>query len=82
MRYGFMVAGMVLLAVSAWFVIAGFSIDTTVSGADGTNIANLQLMHLQLTDVVIGVAAGIASCVLFVGAAIVAAIEDATAAQK
>lgn len=83
MRYTLAIFAFGLLVIAVWFLFAGFNIETTVSGSQGLalpegmqGISNLQLMHLQLVDMVIGLVAGLGACVFFVGSAIVAAIQD------
>jgi uncharacterized membrane protein len=84
MRFFLSFSAAILLMVATWFLYTGFSIETTVpaspeaseilsAGAQG--ISNLQLMHIQLIDIIIGLVAGLGSCVLYSAAAIVAAIE-------
>jgi hypothetical protein len=72
----------ILLMVATWFLYAGFSMETTVPASDASEflngaqgVSNLQLMHIQLIDVVIGVTAGLGSCILYVGSAIVTALR-------
>jgi hypothetical protein len=84
MRQTLALFSFIMVMVAAWFIFAGFSIETTVSAPAGLEtlqgtqgVANLQLMHLQLLDVIIGVVSGLAACVLFAGSAIVGAIENA-----
>lgn len=83
MRYTLSVPAFVLMLVAGWFMFAGFSVETTLPSNDPTigalgvqGISNLQLMHIQLLDFVTGLVAGLASAVLFAGAAIVAAVQD------
>jgi hypothetical protein len=79
-RHALAIWSLVLVCVSAWFFFVGFSIDTTVptdtplaGGMQG--ISNLQLMHIQLLDIVIGCVSGLGACVMFAGAMIVSAVQ-------
>ena len=89
MRQTLALFSFVMVMVAAWFIFAGFSIETTVSTPAGLEtleetrgVANLQLMHLQLLDVIIGVVSGLAACVLFAGSAIVGALGNAAGVQS
>ena len=59
--------------VAGWFLYAGLSAGVTVATEAG-EIANLQLMHVQATNIAIGIGASVVSAILAVGAAIVSAI--------
>ena len=82
MRTALNVWAFVLILVAAWFIYAGFSMDVTVANTStdvlggSQNVANLELMHIQLLDVIIGVVSALGACVMFAAAAIVAAIEN------
>jgi hypothetical protein len=74
--------GAVLLFTCLGFLMVGLSIETTIPAEAGTTlptgmqgISNLQLMHVQLLDVIIGCVSGLGACVLLAGAAVVTAIE-------
>jgi hypothetical protein len=82
MRYALSIPAFLLLVGAAWFLFAGLTIDTTVPTSEpafGGGIANLQLMHIQMLDIVIGLVSGLTSAVLFTGAAIVATVQDRAA---
>lgn len=66
----------IFMLVAAWFLYAGFSMEVVVTTEAG-EIANLQLMHMQATDIAIGLGAAVVSSVLAIGSAIVAAIRRA-----
>jgi hypothetical protein len=85
MRHALGVWSLALIGISAWFLFAGFTLDTTVPAEAGTTlpagmqgVSNLQLMHIQLVDIIIGCVSGLGACVLFAGAAVTAAIQDKT----
>lgn len=67
--------GCIFGLVSAWFLYVGFSAEVTVATAEG-QVANLQLMHIQATNISIGVGSGLASIILWAACAIVCAIND------
>lgn len=78
-------AGLIFCAVifsmaSAYFFATGFSIETTVTTADAPagyqGISNLQLMHVQTLDILIGTGAAIIAAIFLVGSAIAGAITD------
>lgn len=81
MRHLLAICGLVLLSAAAWFIYVGFTMETTVSsdatlpGGMGT-IANLQLMHIQLLNVMLGAISALGSCVLFAACAVVVAVQD------
>lgn len=64
--------------IAAWFLYAGFSADVTVITEAGPMV-NAQLMHIQATNIAIGIGAAVVSALLLVGAAIVGAIRRAAA---
>ena len=72
--------GTVFVIVAGYFIWIALGIETTVvsagvpEGFDG--VANLQLMHIQGLNLQIGLGAGVVAAILFVGAAIVDAIDD------
>jgi hypothetical protein len=82
---GLYLIGLLFGAAAAYFYIIGFSISTAVpnaaapAGFDG--IANLQLMHIQLLDILIGTGAAIVSAVFLAGGAIVSVIAEAHEAR-
>ena len=61
--------------VAAYFLYSGFSTPTTIT-VEGNDIANLQLMHIQMLNISIGIGAAVVSAILATGAAIVGAIKD------
>lgn len=68
--------GSVIFAlVAAWFVFAGVSAETTVI-YEGQTVANAQLMHVQATNIAIGIGSAVVAAILAVGAAIVGAIRS------
>lgn len=64
--------------IAAWFFYVGFSADVTVITEAGP-VANAQLMHIQATNIAIGIGAAVVTAILLVGAAIVGAIRRAAA---
>lgn len=67
--------GSVIFAlVAAWFLFVGISADVAVITEAG-EIANLQLMHTQTSNIAIGIGSAIVSAILAVGAAIVSALS-------
>lgn len=66
----------VFALVAGWFLYVGMSLEVTVTTAEGT-VANLQLMHMQATNIAIAIGAAIVSAILAVGSAVVAAIRRA-----
>jgi hypothetical protein len=72
---GLLLLGLAFGCMAAYFGYAGLTMDTTVPSADiaaGEGVANLQLMHVQMLDIVISVGAAIVSAIFFVGGAVVA----------
>lgn len=68
--------GSVIFAlIAGWFVYAGVSAETTIV-YDGQTIANAQLMHIQATNIAVGIGSAIVSAILAIGAAIVGAIRS------
>jgi hypothetical protein len=63
----------IFTAVAAWFIYVGVSADVTVATEAG-EMANLQLMHIQATNIAIGIGSAVVAAILAVGAAIVGAI--------
>lgn len=61
---------LVFALVAGYFLFSGMTLDTSVS-ADGTTVANLQLMHVQAMQIGIGVGSAITASIFAVGAAIV-----------
>jgi hypothetical protein len=67
----------IFVIIAAWFLYAGFSADVTVATEAGL-VANAQLMHIQATNVAIGLGAAVIAALLLVGAGIIAAIRVAS----
>lgn len=77
MRFTLAIFSFVLLGLATWFLYAGFSIDTAIPSGDGSQaISNLQLMHVQLLDIILGAVSFLASCILFAGSAIVGSAKQ------
>lgn len=62
--------------IAAWFIYVGVSAGVTVTTEAG-EVANLQLMHVQATNIQIGIGAAIVSAILLIGSAIIGAIRRA-----
>lgn len=72
-------AGSVIFGlIAGWFFYVGLSADVSVM-TDAGEVANLQMMHMQATNIAIGIGAAIVAAVLAVGSAIVGAILKASA---
>lgn len=63
--------------VAAYFIYSGFALETSVVTEGGT-VANLELMHIQATNIALGIGSAIVSAILAVGSAIVTAIRRAS----
>lgn len=65
-------------AISAWFLVAACSVQTAVASTDAPagydGIANLQAMHFQMADIVLGVGAGVVAAILLGALAVVDAM--------
>lgn len=64
--------------VAAYFLFLGLSAETSIA-YEGQIVANAQLMHIQSTNVLVGIGSAVVSAVLAVGSAIVGAIRQASA---
>lgn len=62
--------------VAGWFLYAGLSADVLVATEVGL-VANAELMHVQATNIAIGIGSALVSAILAIGSAIVAAIRRA-----
>jgi hypothetical protein len=67
---------LIFALVAGWFIYAGLSVDVTIATEVGL-VTNAQLMHVQATNIVIGIGSAVVSAILAVGSAIVAAIRRA-----
>lgn len=67
----------VFVIVAAWFIYVGVSADVTVATEAG-EMANLQLMHIQSTNIAIGIGSAVVAAILLVGSAIIGAIRRAS----
>lgn len=70
------IGSFIFALVAGWFLYIGFVADVSVP-TDSGDVANLQLMHVQATNIAVGIGAALVSAVLAVGSAIVAAIHRA-----
>lgn len=75
------IAGILSALVAAYFIHAAFTMETTVvtaeapTGFDG--VANLQLMHFQMLQMLTGTGSAIVSAVLIVGGEVCDRLESA-----
>ena len=75
-------AGSVIFAlVAGWFVYVGVAAETTIA-YEGQIVANAQLMHIQTTNIAIGIGAAIVSAILLIGSAIIGAIRRASSPSE
>jgi hypothetical protein len=85
MRAGLGFIGLTFTVIAAYFMYVGFSLQITVQSADPPGgfqgIANLQLMHIQLLDILIGTGAAIVAAIFLVGAALAQSTAEGFAAE-
>ena len=74
-------ASFLFAVVAGWFFYAGLSIPVAVATEAG-DVANLQLMQIQSTNIAIGIGAAVIAAILATGSAVVGVIRQASVAPE
>ena len=70
--------GIAAWLVGGWLLVTGFQLDVTVNPDGQGYVANLQLMHIQQLDLLLGALAALAGTVAFTGGCIMDQIKAQT----
>jgi len=79
---GLSLLGLLFGCAAAWLLYAGVTMNTAVPSADAPagfqGVANLQLMHIQMLETVLGAASAIVSAIFFVGGSVVRSLAESS----